>query len=83
MYNRSRVKEIKLDYWIIVPAEITRQVTISNSIQGNISFNQIATTPNSLILTGLANHRLVTEIFRDKLFHLIIVPFHGPHVRKD
>jgi hypothetical protein len=34
--------------------------TILNSIQGNASFNQIATWPNSVVLTGLANHRLVT-----------------------
>jgi hypothetical protein len=31
-----------------------------NSIQGNISLNQIATSPNAVILTGLPNHRLVT-----------------------
>jgi hypothetical protein len=31
-----------------------------NSIQGHISFNQIATQPKSVILTGLPDHRLVT-----------------------
>lgn len=31
-----------------------------NSVQGNISLNQLATTPNAVILTGLPEHRLVT-----------------------
>lgn len=31
-----------------------------NSIQGNLSFSQITTKPNSVVLTGLADHRLVT-----------------------
>jgi hypothetical protein len=32
----------------------------SNSIQGNLSLSQIATEPNSVVLTGLPQHRLVT-----------------------
>ena len=31
-----------------------------NSVQGNLAWNQVATTPNSVILTGMADHRLVT-----------------------
>ena len=34
--------------------------TLVNSVQGNLSLNKIATTPNSVLLTGLADHRLVT-----------------------
>jgi hypothetical protein len=37
-----------------------------NSVQGNIAFNQMATTPNSVILTGLADHRLVT-VYKTKI----------------
>lgn len=31
-----------------------------NSVQGNVGFNQIATRPNYVLLTGLPDHRLVT-----------------------
>ncbi len=31
-----------------------------NGIQGNLSFSQITTDPNSVVLTGLKQHRLVT-----------------------
>jgi hypothetical protein len=31
-----------------------------NSIKGNLTLNQIQTTPNSVLLTGMAQHRLVT-----------------------
>lgn len=34
--------------------------SLSNSIHGNVSLNQIPTTPNAVVLTGLAEHRLVT-----------------------
>jgi hypothetical protein len=34
--------------------------TSLRSIQGNAAFNQIATRPNSVIMTGLPEHRLVT-----------------------
>lgn len=36
-----------------------------NSVQGNISFNLIASSPNSVVLTGLPDHRLVT-IYKTK-----------------
>jgi hypothetical protein len=36
-----------------------------NSIKGNVSMSQIATTPNAVILTGLDEHRLVT-IYKSK-----------------
>jgi hypothetical protein len=31
-----------------------------NGIQGNLSFNQITTDPNAVVLTGMKQHRLVT-----------------------
>ncbi|HEY4788628.1 MAG TPA: hypothetical protein VIH57_21405 [Bacteroidales bacterium] len=34
--------------------------SVYSSIQGNVSFAQLGTNPNSVILTGLADHRLVT-----------------------
>lgn len=39
--------------------------SILNSVQGNIAFSQIPTKPNAVILTGLANHRLVT-VYKSK-----------------
>lgn len=34
--------------------------TLANSIKGNLSLQQISATPNSVVLTGLDAHRLVT-----------------------
>jgi len=34
--------------------------SVVNSIKGNVSLNQIPTLPNSVLLTGLTDHRLVT-----------------------
>lgn len=34
--------------------------SLLNSLQRNLAFNQVATTPHTVILTGLADHRLVT-----------------------
>ena len=34
--------------------------TVSNSIQGNLSFQQILSSPSNVILTGLEEHRIVT-----------------------
>lgn len=39
--------------------------SVLNSIEGNVSFTQIPTSPNSVLLTGLADHRLVT-IYKSK-----------------
>lgn len=39
--------------------------SILNSVQGNSSFAQVATRPTSVILTGMADHRLVT-IYKSK-----------------
>lgn len=36
-----------------------------NSVQGNRGFSQIPTTPNTVILTGMPGHRLVT-VYKDK-----------------
>ncbi len=43
-----------------VPETSSGNDSLLNSIQGNVAFNQIATTPNSVILTGLPEHRLVS-----------------------
>jgi len=40
--------------------EESERDTTLNSIKGNLSFNQINTSPNSVINTGLPDHRLVT-----------------------
>ncbi len=40
--------------------------SVQNSVRGNASFNQIPTAPNSVILTGMHNHRLVT-IYKSRL----------------
>jgi hypothetical protein len=34
--------------------------SLSNSIQGNVALNQLATSPNAVIMTGMPAHRLVT-----------------------
>ncbi len=44
---------------------ITSEISLGNdsslnSVQGNVSLNQIASTPQTVLLTGLAEHRLVT-----------------------
>lgn len=36
-----------------------------NSVQGNMALNQIPSTPNAVILTGMPGHRLVT-VYKDK-----------------
>jgi hypothetical protein len=46
-------------------APSTGKDTSLNSIQGNVTFNQIATSPNSVIITGLPDHRLVT-VYKSK-----------------
>ncbi len=50
--------ELKGEQIRIEIAEATDTIQV-NSIQGD-SLNQISTTPNSVVLTGLAQHRLVT-----------------------
>lgn len=66
----SKKAEIKEEQIVVNPTEIQHNSkdkdSLSNSIQGNISLNQIATNPNSVILTGLASHRLIT-IYKSKV----------------
>lgn len=40
--------------------------SVLNALRGNISFNQIPSKPTAVILTGLADHRLVT-VYKSKL----------------
>ena len=40
--------------------------SLSNSINGNVAMNQIASIPSNVILTGLSNHRLVS-IYKNKI----------------
>ena len=40
--------------------------SIQNSVSGNVSFSQIPTAPNNVILTGMSNHRLVT-VYKSRL----------------
>lgn len=63
----SKKAEVKEEQIVVNPTENqnTKDSTL-NSIQGNVSLSQIATNPNSVILTGLANHRLVT-IYKSKV----------------
>ncbi|MEP7265018.1 MAG: hypothetical protein ABI772_11000 [Bacteroidota bacterium] len=40
--------------------------SLNNSVNGNVAINLLSTTPNSVILTGLPEHRLVT-IYKTKV----------------
>lgn len=55
--NKGEQKEEQIS---ISNSESATPTDSLNSIQGNISLNQIATTPHSVVLTGMAEHRLVT-----------------------
>jgi len=64
----SRKKELKEEQIRISTSEpSSNKDTVLNSIQGNVSLNQIATKPNSVILTGLPEHRLVT-VYKSKVY---------------
>ena len=53
--------ELKEEHVSILPSNSPIDVdSLGNSIQGNVSLNQIATTPQSVILTGIPDHRLIT-----------------------
>jgi hypothetical protein len=57
----SRKNEPREEQIRVGSSETTHETdSLYNSIKGNISFSQISTSPSSVILTGLANHRLVT-----------------------
>ncbi|MFN6946285.1 MAG: hypothetical protein ACK4ND_15150 [Cytophagaceae bacterium] len=54
----SSKKEVQKEEHIRISTSGADSVT--NAIYGNISLNQLATIPNSVILTGLPDHRLIT-----------------------
>ncbi len=56
--NKGEQKEEQII--VSIDEDSTETDSLVNSIQGNSSLTQLATTPNSVILTGLADHRLVT-----------------------
>ena len=56
--NKTSLKDEQIKISNSVSTNINDSLT--NSIKGNASFNQISTRPNSVILTGFENHRLVT-----------------------
>jgi hypothetical protein len=60
----SSGKEQKEEQLRINPTEVSMADSI-NSISGKVNLDKIATRPNSVILTGLAEHRLIT-IYRFK-----------------
>jgi len=43
-----------------IPVSMDNKDSLLNSIKGNISFKQVLTQPNSVLITGLKSHRLVT-----------------------
>ena len=48
-------EQIRIDH-----SEVSASDTSVNSIRGNLSFSQIASVPHKVVLTGIAEHRLVT-----------------------
>lgn len=62
IHKKGEQKEEQIS---ILSTETTSGTDTLNSIQGNVSLNQIATNPNSIILTGLPEHRLVT-VYKSK-----------------
>lgn len=61
--GEEKVEQIRLDLENLVGNGETD--SIANSIKGNVSLSQIATTPNAVVLTGLSDHRLVT-VYKSK-----------------
>ena len=61
--GEEKEEQIRLDIENLVGNGETD--SIANSIKGNVSLSQIATTPNAVILTGLSDHRLVT-VYKSK-----------------
>jgi hypothetical protein len=51
----TKDEQIRVDYQTESESD-----SITNFVKGNVSLDQISTAPNSVILTGMADHRLVT-----------------------
>lgn len=62
IHKKGEQKEEQIS---IIGSSATNVTDTLNSIQGNVSLNQIVTNPNSVILTGLPEHRLVT-VYKSK-----------------
>ncbi len=58
--SKKEQKEEQINISSTVVNNDSETDSLLNSIKGNVSFNQIASTPNSVILTGLKEHRLVS-----------------------
>jgi hypothetical protein len=58
-------KKVQKEEQISIHTEASTNDSVLNSIQGNVSITQIPTSPNSVLLTGLPDHRLVT-IYKSK-----------------
>lgn len=61
----SKKQEQKEEQISVNPTEANEANDTTNTIEGNILFNNIATRPHAVILTGMAEHRLVS-IYRFK-----------------
>lgn len=58
--NKKEQKEEQINVRSSVGDSDSVTDSLLNSIKGNVSFSQIASNPNSIILTGLKEHRLVS-----------------------
>jgi hypothetical protein len=56
----ASVKEEQIRIQDVSGDSVITDTIPSNSIQGNLSLSQVITVPNHVVLTGLAQHRLVT-----------------------
>jgi hypothetical protein len=58
--NSGEQKEEQIRFQEASSELLPNDTAQANSIKGNLTLNQIATEPNSVVLTGLTQHRLVT-----------------------
>ncbi len=58
--HKKEQKEEQINVRSSIDNSVYETDSLLNSIKGNISFSQLASNPNSVILTGLKEHRLVT-----------------------
>lgn len=68
LFSCNRHSEFKDKERISVSSEIEQEEgtdSTANSIAGNLTIDQMSTTPNSVILTGLPEHRFIT-IYKSK-----------------
>lgn len=59
-------KEEQISVHPLAPDAEFADTAQANSIQGNLSLAQIATDPHTVVLTGLAHHRLIT-VYKSKV----------------